>query len=165
MNPSIAIISIAALRIMTSWNWINGAFFGTDSKASPDWLSGEGLLERISGPDGFAAKALYPFVGDFIRDIMTQNPCFWAWFIFLVYAIAGISLFLGLFTRLGGLVAILAGIMNILAAGGNGADTIGQNALLLILGAIFMITGAGRFMGLDQLLLTKCHVRWLKYLS
>lgn len=39
----------------------------------------------------------------------------------------GISLSLGLFTRLGGTLAIVRAVTNILVAGGAGADTVGFN--------------------------------------
>ncbi len=164
-SPVTAMVAIVALRIMSSWNWINGAFFGTDAKVDAHWLSGEGLIERIGGDHGFGTMALYDWMGNFINHDMTLAPAFWAWFIFLAYAWAGISLLFGFLTRLGGLVAILAALMNLLGAGGNGADTIGQNGLLLILGAIFMLVGAGRIYGIDRWLLKKTDARWLRWLA
>ena len=163
-SPVSAVVAIVALRIMSSWNWINGAFFGTDAKVTWHWLSGDGFVERAQGAGGFAEKALYPWMGDFIGDFMVHEPEFWAWFIFLAYAVAGISLFFGFFTRVGGLVAICAALMNLLGAGGNGADTIGKNGLLLILGAIFLLSGAGRVYGVDGYILKKCKAKWLRFL-
>ncbi|QPR27569.1 hypothetical protein I6G97_14255 [Edwardsiella hoshinae] len=163
--PMSALMALSVLRIAGSWNWINGAFLGTDAKSSLAWLSGSGLVERIGGAGGFAAKAMYPWVGDFITHDIATHPVFWAFFIFLAYAVPGISLCLGLFTRVGGLVAMLAALMNLLAAGGNGADTIGQNILLLLIGAICMLTGAGRAYGIDGWLLSHCSARWLRIVA
>ncbi|WP_217493802.1 TQO small subunit DoxD [Humibacillus sp. DSM 29435] len=78
-------------------------------------------------------------------------------------AAAGISLPLGLLTRIGGLVAALSALANLLAAAGGGADSIGQNYLLLILGVLFIITAPGRRFGLDGLLLRRyTNMRWLR---
>ncbi len=67
----------------------------------------------------------------------------------------GISLSLGLFTRLGGMLAILRAVINILVAGGAGPDTVGFNAMLIAAGAIGLTTRAGRRFGLDRLLLAR----------
>ncbi|MFV4847146.1 TQO small subunit DoxD [Edwardsiella tarda] len=163
--PMSAMLALSVLRIAGSWNWINGAFFGADAKSSLAWLSGSGLVERIGGAGGFAAKAMYPWVGDIITQDIATHPTFWAFFIFLAYAVPGISLCLGLFTRVGGLVAILASLMNLLAAAGNGADTIGQNVLLLLIGALCMLTGAGRAYGIDGWLLAHYSARWLRIVA
>lgn len=164
-GPVTALVALVALRIMTSWNWLNGAFFGTDAKVNPEWLNGDGLVKRIGGPGGFAEKALYPWIGDFIRNDIASTPALWAWLIFLGYAFAGLSLLFGFLTRLGGLVAVLCALMNLLGAGGNGADTIGQNGLLLVLGATFMLTGAGRVYGVDRWLLERFPMPWLRFVA
>ena len=67
----------------------------------------------------------------------------------------GISLSLGLFTRLGSVLAILRALTNILVAGGAGPDTVGFNVMLMAAGAIGLTTGAGRRFGLDRLLLAR----------
>ena len=69
--------------------------------------------------------------------------------------VIGISLSLGLFTRLGGMLAILRAVINILVAGGAGPDTVGFNAMLIAAGAIGLTTRAGRRFGLDRLLLAR----------
>ena len=65
------------------------------------------------------------------------------------------SLLFGLFTRLGGSLAIVRAAVNILVAAGSGPDTIGFNAVLITAGAIVVAVGAGRRYGLDRLLLSR----------
>ncbi|MDQ2849494.1 TQO small subunit DoxD [Dermatophilaceae bacterium Sec6.4] len=162
-GPVGAVVALVALRILTSWPWVNGAFFGADSKVGSYFLSGAFLKARISGPTGFAAHSLYPRIGHFVATTIYDNASFWAWIIFLGEAAAGISLLLGLLTRIGGLVAALSALANLLAAAGGGADSIGQNYLLLILGVLFIITAPGRRFGLDGLLLRHYpNLRWLR---
>jgi TQO small subunit DoxD len=73
----------------------------------------------------------------------------WAW-----RCRIGISLSLGLFTRLGSMLAILRAFTNILVAGGAGPDTVGFNVMLMVAGAIGLNTGAGRRF-VDSLLLAR----------
>jgi uncharacterized membrane protein YphA (DoxX/SURF4 family) len=161
-----ALVALSALRIVTAWNWINGAFFGTDQKVGGYFLSGKFLVARIEGPHGFAATALYSGIGHFIGTSVAANAPFWAWIIFLGEAVAAISLLLGLFTRVGASAAILSALANILAAGGGGADTLGQNYLLLVLGIVFLVIGAGRFLGVDGWLQQRYpSATWLRVLG
>ncbi len=163
---SAPIVALIAIRILTSWSWINGAFFGGDKKISSNFLSGQFLIERINGPHGFAASSLYPWISHFVANSVAGAPGFWAWVIFLGEAVAGLSFLLGLFTRLGGIASVLSALMDIMVAGGNGADTIGQNYLLLVLGLVFIIVGAGRWFGLDGWLQAKFpESKWLRVLG
>lgn len=160
------VVALAALRIVTAWNWINGAFFGTDQKVGAYFLSGKFLVARIDGHHGFKAMALCPGIGHFIGTGIASNAQFWAWIIFLGEAVVAISLLLGLFTRVGSAAAILSALANILAAAGNGADTIGQNYLLLMLGIVFLLLGSGRWFGLDGWLQARYpNARWLRILG
>jgi uncharacterized membrane protein YphA (DoxX/SURF4 family) len=67
----------------------------------------------------------------------------------------GVSLLLGLFTRLGGFFAIVQAVTNALVAGGNGADTIGHNYMLALVGLVVLLSAAGRTYGLDGLLIAR----------
>ncbi len=160
------IVALITLRILSSWNWLNGAFFGADQKVSSAFLSGNFLVTRIGGAHGFAASSLYPGIGHFIASGVASNAAFWAWVIFLGEAVAGISFLFGIFTRLGGLSAAFSALANLLAAGGNGADNIGQNYLLLVLGITFLVVGAGRWFGVDGWLQKRYpDSKWLKILG
>ncbi|MGC8634851.1 MAG: TQO small subunit DoxD [Candidatus Limnocylindrales bacterium] len=160
------VAALAALRIVTAWNWINGAFFGTDAKMGGYFLSGKFLVARIEGPKGFASTALYPWIGNFIGSGVAHNAALWAWIIFLGEAVAALSLLLGLFTRVGSAAAILSALANLFAAAGNGADTIGQNYLLLMLGIVFFLVGPGRWFGLDGWLQARYpRAEWLRVLG
>ncbi|OIK15152.1 hypothetical protein BIV60_10215 [Bacillus sp. MUM 116] len=158
-----AITALAILRILNSYNWLNGAFVGKDSKFAPDFLSGAGLASRING--GFVHTAINSGVASFLTDTVVPHASIFAWMLALGEACVGFSLLLGLFTRVGGFFAFTQGLVNILVVFGGGADTIGQNYLLMVLGLIFILTSPGRVFGLDGLLLKKFpNFRILKYL-
>lgn len=150
-----SLVGLVMLRITTSLPWISGAFFGVDRKVNPEFLGGAGVTQRING--FFATHALYPGIGEWMKSFVVLHASFFGWLIFLGEFVAGLCLLLGLFTRLGGLAAALSAVMNLMAAGGAGADTIGNNYLLLILGITFIVIPAGRFLGLDALIQKRSH--------
>jgi uncharacterized membrane protein YphA (DoxX/SURF4 family) len=156
-------IALAILRILNCYNWLNGAFVGKDAKFAPDFLSGAGLVSRING--GFVHTAINSGVASWLTNTVVPHASLFAWMLALGEAFVGFSLLLGLFTRLGGLFAIVQGLVNILVVFGGGADTIGQNYLLMVLGIIFILTAPGRVFGLDGILLKKYpNSKILKYL-
>lgn len=159
-----ALVALVTLRIASSWSWINGAFFGKDKKIAPDFLSGAGVTSRVESFFG-KSGALYPWIAHFLNTTVVNNAAFFAWLIFAGELVAGICLLLGLFTRLGGLAATLSAVLNLMAAAGGGGDSIGQNYLLLLLGLIFLIVPAGRYIGLDGVLQRRSKARILRILG
>ena len=116
-------------------------------------LFGVGDLVSISAKrasdDGREIRA------DLLRNVVLPRAQLFAIPIGLADLAIGISLSLGLFTRLGSVLAILRALTNILVAGGAGPDTGGFNVMLMAAGAIGLTTGAGRCFGLDRLLLAR----------
>jgi uncharacterized membrane protein YphA (DoxX/SURF4 family) len=92
---------------------------------------------------------------DVLQNIVLPNATIFAMLIAFGDLAIGISLSLGLLTRLGGMLAIMRATTNILIAGGAGPDTIGFNAMLIVAGMICITTGAGRNYGIDRFLLAR----------
>ncbi len=67
----------------------------------------------------------------------------------------GISLALGLFTKLGAAGEIVRAVTNLLVAGASGADTQGFNVLLILAGVIAIVTCSGRRFGIDAWLVSR----------
>ena len=84
--------------------------------------------------------AVTPGVSALLRNVVLPHAQIFAILIGLGDFAIGISLSLGLFTRLGGMLAILRAVTNILVAGGAGPDTVGFNAMLIAAGAIGLTT-------------------------
>ena len=152
-----AAMALALLRILSSYSWLSGAFIGKDAKFSPDFLAGPGLVSRITGgPNGgFVHTVLSSGIAAWLTGTVIPHASLFAWLLALGEAVVGISLLLGVFTRLGSFLAILQSIVNILVAGGGGADTIGHNYLLIILALAFIVTAAGRKYGIDGMLVRR----------
>jgi uncharacterized membrane protein YphA (DoxX/SURF4 family) len=148
-----AVGAVVFLRMMSSLAWLDSAFVGKDAKFAPAFLSGAGLVDVIT--QKFVHTALTPTVVNVLQNIVLPNATIFASLIAFGDLAIGLSLSLGLFTRLGGTLAIVRAITNILVAGGAGADTIGFNAMLMVAGAICITTGAGRYYGIDRFLLAR----------
>jgi thiosulfate dehydrogenase (quinone) large subunit len=145
--------SIVWLRLISSLAWLDSALVGQDAKLSYGFLSGVELAKRIG--ETFVYTAVTPGVATVLRNVVLPHAQVFAIAIGLGDVVIGISLSLGVFTRLGSVLAILRALTNILVAGGAGPDTVGFNVMLMVAGAIGLTTGAGRRFGLDSLLLAR----------
>ena len=89
---------------------------------------------------------------DFLVNVMIPNWTFFGWMTLITETFIGVTLILGLFTRLGALVAlgmaanITIGILSVPHEWG------WTYTMLIMLAAIFLLTGAGRSIGVDAFL-------------
>ncbi len=152
-----AAVALGVLRILSSYSWLSGAFVGKDAKFAPDFLAGAGLVSRITGgPNGgFVHTAVNSGISSWLTSTVVPNASLFAWLLALGEAAVGISLLLGLLTRLGSVLAIAQAVVNILVAGGSGADTIGHNYMLIIVSLAFIAAAAGRTYGIDGILIRR----------
>ena len=97
----------------------------------------------------------YPTVSayrDFLVNVMIPHWTFFGWMTLFTETFIAVTLILGLCTRLGALVAvgmaanITIGILSVPHEWG------GTYAMLIMLPAVFMLTGAGRSIGVDAFL-------------
>lgn len=145
--------AIVALRLVSSVAWLDSALIGKDAKLAPGFLSGAGLAQRVH--DTFVHTALTPAIATLLRGFVLPHPQVFAVAIAAADLVIGLSLALGLLTRVGAAVEIARAVVNILIGGGAGTDTIGFNAMLVTAGAIAFGSRAGRRFGLDRMLLAR----------
>jgi uncharacterized membrane protein YphA (DoxX/SURF4 family) len=150
LGISHAVGAIVFLRMMSSLAWLDSAFVGKDAKFAPTFLDGAGLADLIT--QKLVHTAVTPSILNALQRIVLPHAAIFAPLIAIGDLAIGLSLSLGLFTRLGGALAILRATTNILVAGGAGTDTIGFNAMLIIAGVICISTRAGRSYGIDEYL-------------
>ena len=152
-----AAVALGILRILSSYSWLSGAFIGKDAKFSPSFLAGPGLVSRImGGPNGgFVHTAINSGIASWLTSSVVPHASLFAWLLALGEAAVGISFLLGLFTRLGSALAIAQSVVNLLVAGGSGADTIGHNYMLIIVSLAFILAAAGRTYGIDGILIRR----------
>jgi uncharacterized membrane protein YphA (DoxX/SURF4 family) len=139
---------MAWLRIVTSLAWLDSAFVGKDAKVSAEFLSGSGLVKAVN--EKFLHFAITPGVADALRTVVLPHAQLFAILIAVADLATGLSLSLGLLTRVGCAIAILRAMTNILVAGGAGPDTVGFNAMLIAAAILVIVTRAGRRFGLDR---------------
>ncbi|MEO7030551.1 MAG: TQO small subunit DoxD [Acidobacteriaceae bacterium] len=145
--------AIVWLRIISSLAWLDSALIGKDAKLSASFLSGAGLVQSIT--EKFMHTAVTSGVADLLQNFVLPHAQVFAVLIAFTDLAIGVSLALGLFTRVGGALAILRATTNILVAGGAGADTVGFNTMLIAAGAIAIVTAAGRRYGIDRILISR----------
>ena len=91
----------------------------------------------------------WPLQASLVKSLVAPNMSWMGWIIFLMEAFVAVSLILGLFTRLGGLAALLQAInlyIGVSAAPGEWYWTYG---MLATLGLIFLAIPTGRMFGID----------------
>ena len=102
-----AVGAVVFLRMMSSLAWLDSAFVGKDAKFAAAFLSGAGLANVITKK--FIHTALTPTVVNVLQNIVLPNATIFALLIAFGDLAIGLSLSLGLFTRLGGALAIVRG--------------------------------------------------------
>jgi len=114
------------------------------------------IHHRTSGLcDWVGIMVLYskiPLQSSLVNQFIAPNMSWVGWFIFLMEAFVAVSMILGLFTRLGGLAALVQGLnlyFGVTAAPGEWYWTYG---MLYTMGLIFLAIPSGRFLGLDAFL-------------
>ena len=97
----LATLGLTAVRVVMGLFWISQFSWKPPPKfGCPD----QGLCLWIGKE---IANPLIPLYGEMVRTVIQPNALAVGWFSFLVETAVGVSLVLGLFTRLGGLVGTL----------------------------------------------------------
>jgi thiosulfate dehydrogenase (quinone) large subunit len=139
---------LALVRILTGAIWLIHAI--------PKFTNGDVFLP----PNGFFASYLQRGIAttagpyhDFMVSVIQPNAAIFAQLVRFGELLVGISLFLGLFSRLGGLFGILLPLNYMAARGALGTlDAWGSlDACLALLSAISFVVPTGRIMGFDAL--------------
>jgi len=93
--------------------------------------------------------SLIPLQGSLVKSLVIPNLAWMGWLIFLMEAFVAVSLLLGLFTRLGGLVGLLQAMNLFFGVSAVPGEWYWSYLMLAILGLIFLAVPTGRSVGLD----------------
>jgi len=102
-----------------------------------DWVGIEVLYSKI------------PLQSKLVNQFIVPNMSWFGWVVFIMEGFVAVSLILGLFTRLGGLAALVQGLnlyFGVTAAPGEWYWTYG---MLYTMGLMFLAVPTGRTLGLD----------------
>jgi thiosulfate dehydrogenase [quinone] large subunit len=145
-----AAVSVLLIRLFLSFEWLN---------------SGTGKIQSIlSNPDAyfgglskvFAAvwtkSNPYPFMVDFLTNTAATNASTVVTAIAVTEVFVGISLLLGILTRVGAFGGIVMNIIFYLAAGHTSPSTAGVNLVMIGAQLATIAAPGGRVLGLDAIL-------------
>ena len=93
--------------------------------------------------------SLIPLQASLVKSLVIPNLAWMGWLIFLMEAFVAVTLILGLFTRLGGLVSLLQALNLFFGVSAVPGEWYWSYLMLAILGLIFLAIPAGRILGLD----------------
>jgi hypothetical protein len=127
----------------------------TTQQPGPFVDNGRGLYHWMTLGAQFGNKSPLPFFGDIIKNTMLPNWQFFGWLFFFIEGLAAVSLILGLLSRVGGALGFLQGTLYYLALGQLPGQWTWSFVMLAMFGFVFLFTGPGRFLGLDQLIRPK----------
>lgn len=141
---------ISISRILIGFLWL----FSLRWKLPPDFTPevGRGLLDWLQLEVRFPA---FSFYGEFVSSIVVPNFTFFAWLIFLTELTVGLSLLTGTLTRLGGLIGLLLSFnlgIGLLEVPG---EWPWSYIMLALWHGTFLLTGPGRVLGVDGLILSR----------
>lgn len=136
---------VAVARIIIGVLWLYAlrwklppAFDGRGQRSLEDWLRLE------------VEHAAFPVYGRFIDSVVLPNLTAFSWLVFLLELVVGLSLLVGLMTRVGAGVGLLLSFN----LGIGLLDVPGEwpwsYAMLAMWHGLFLVTGAGRVFGLDS---------------
>jgi len=91
----------------------------------------------------------WPLQASLVKSLVVPNLAWMGWIIFLMEAFVAVSLILGLFTRLGGVAALLQAINLYIGVSAVPGEWPWTYIMLAVLGLIFLAIPAGRILGLD----------------
>ncbi|HEX9840003.1 MAG TPA: hypothetical protein VGA72_11675 [Anaerolineales bacterium] len=122
----------------------------------PDFAVSTGLQERTSGLcDWVGLMVIYSKLSiqsDLVERFVVPNMAVAGWFVWLMEAFVAVSLILGLFTRLGGLAALVQAVNLYIGVTAIPFEWYWTYGMLSVLGLVFLAVPTGRVFGLDAVI-------------
>ena len=91
----------------------------------------------------------WPLQASLVNQFVVPNMAWFGWIVWLMEAFVAVSLILGLFTRLGGLAALVQGINLYIGVTAAPFEWYWTYGMLYTLGLIFLAVPTGRTLGID----------------
>lgn len=146
-NQTMPMWPVAVARMLIGLLWLGSLRW----KLPPDFDGGSerGLREWL---DLEVEHAAFGFYGQLVENVVIPNFTLFAWLVFLFELAVGVSLLLGLLTKLGALIGLAMSLnlgIGLLEVPG---EWPWSYAMLAMWHGVFFVAGAGRVWGLDRLL-------------
>ena len=121
-------------------NFAVSTSFHTRTSGLCDWVGLMTIYSKI------------PLQASLVKQLVAPNLAWMGWIIWLMEAFVAVTLVFGLFTRLGGLAALLQALNLYFGVSNVPGEWYWSYAMLALLGLIFLAIPAGQILGLDALL-------------
>ena len=144
INERIPLWPIAICRILIGLLWLTSLRWKLPPDFAPEM--GLGLMDWLELEVQYAAFEGYSRI---IQDLVIPNFILFAWLIFLMELVVGLSLLLGALTRVGAAFGLLMSInlgIGLLAVPG---EWPWSYMMLFMWHGVFLVTGPGRVLGVD----------------
>jgi thiosulfate dehydrogenase (quinone) large subunit len=151
-------IGMIASRVIYGYLWYTQLLWKLPPQfgCPADFAVSTSLQERTSGLcDWVGLMVVYsefPLQADLVSRFVVPNMAIVGWLVWLMEAFVAVSLILGLFTRLGGLAALVQGINLLIGIGFAPIEWEWTYGMLSLLGLVFLAVPTGRIWGLDALI-------------
>ena len=139
--------ALGLTRIVTGYMWYTQTLW----KQPPNWGGPGGLRYWVELSGQYAD----PWYRSFVNGVVLPHFELFAPTVWLTETVIAVSLVFGIFGRLGGALCFAMGINLYLANGRLPNEWPWTYAFIILLGAIFGATRAGRYLGVDQLLVPR----------
>jgi hypothetical protein len=151
-------IGMIASRLIYGYLWYTQLLWKLPPQfgCPADFAVSTGLRERTSGLcDWVGLMVVYsklPIQANLVNRFVVPNMASVGWLVWLMEAFVAVSLILGLFTRLGGLAALVQGLNLLIGIGFAPIEWEWTYGMLSVLGLVFFAIPTGRIWGLDALI-------------
>ena len=147
---------LGVARIIVGWLWATQLMW----KLPPLFGCGPELRVGLDGGlcDWVGREIAYPLLPaykTFLEAVVVPNFAFFGWMVWLLEAFIVVSLFFGILARLGGLAGAVQALNLTIGLWAVPNEWYWTYIMLTVLNALFLFTGAGRFIGLDRFLLPR----------
>jgi len=154
----VGLVGIVIARLIYGYLWYTQLLWKLPPSfgCPPGFAVSTSLQERTSGLcDWVGLMTVYskwPLQASLVKQFVVPNMAWFGWIVFLMEAFVAVSLILGLFTRLGGLAALVQGINLYIGVTAIPFEWYWTYGMLYTLGLVFLAIPSGRILGLDALL-------------
>jgi thiosulfate dehydrogenase [quinone] large subunit len=148
-----AAVSVLLLRLFLAYEWLNSGA-GKIESILVDPNAYFGGLSKVFGVV-WAKTNPYPFMTNFLTNTAAPNASTFVTLIAITEVLVGLSLLLGLLTRVGALGGIVMNLIFYFAAGHTSPSTAGINLIMVGAQLAMIIAPGGRVFGLDAILRRK----------
>lgn len=148
-----AAVSVLLIRLFLAYEWLNSGTGKMQSILADPAAYFAGLSKVFASV--WAKSNPYPFMVDFLTNTAAPNASTFVTMIAITEVLVGLSLLLGLLTRIGASGGIIMNAIFYLAAGHTSPSTAGINLVMIGAQLATAIAPGGRVLGLDAILYRK----------